>query len=301
MAYQGNLLDGLVIFCEVVRHGSFTKAASSSGHSTSYISKEINKLESRLGVRLMHRTTRSISLTPEGEVYHQQCLQIIADAQIAEQALTGHQAEPKGLLKISCPVSFGLSRLRPIMAKFMELYPQVTLDIDLNDRKVDIVGDGFDVVIRATLQLEDSSLISRRLMTTKAITLASPEYLKQHGTPQHPSDLQQHQILTYSNLKNPNLWSYLDKNGEEILVNVESRLTTNSPELELELCVGGQGIIRMPMFNLTDEIESGKLVPILTEYEKSEVNVYLVYASRKHMAAKVRVFIDFVLEHLGQV
>lgn len=301
MAFNGKLLDGMVIFAEVIKAGSFTKAADSSGHSTSYISKEINKLEERLGIRLMHRTTRTISLTPEGKLYYEQCQQIINDAQQAEFALSGRQLEPQGELKVSCPVSFGLSRLRPILSKFLEQYPQVTLNIDLNDRKVDVVGDGFDVVIRASMHLEDSSLICRRFMTSKAITVASPEYLEKFGKPNHPRELEQHKTLAYSNLKSPNSWIYMDCKGNEIIANVNSHVLTNSPELELELCTQGLGIMRMPVFNLGDEVETGKLVPLFEDCVEPEINVYLVYASRKHMSAKVRVFIDFVMSELGTI
>ncbi len=299
MAFNGKLLDGMVIFAEVIKAGSFTKAADSSGHSTSYISKEINKLEERLGVRLMHRTTRTISLTPEGKLYFEQCQQIINDAREAEFALSGRQLEPQGELKVSCPVSFGLSRIRPILSKFLETYPQVTLNMDLNDRKVDVVGDGFDVVIRASMKLEDSSLICRRFMTSKAVTVASPQYLEKYGKPKSPSELINHKTMSYSNLKAPNNWIYHNDAGEETVVTVNSEVITNSPELELELCLGGQGIMRMPVFNLGDEIETGRLVPLFEDYLEPEVSVYLVYASRKHMSAKVRAFIDFIMAELG--
>jgi len=301
MAFNGKLLDGMVIFNEVINAGSFTKAADTSGHSTSYISKEINKLEERLGIRLMNRTTRSISLTPEGKLYYEQCQQIINDAEQAEYALSGRQMEPQGQLKISCPSSFGLSRLRPIMAKFMAKYPQVSLNVDLSDRKVDVVADGFDVVIRATTQLDDSSLVCRRFMTSKGVTIASPEYLKEFGTPAHPSELIHHKTIAYSNLKQPNNWVYHSKDGEEVSVGLNSHVMTNSPELELELCRNGQGITRMPLFNLSDELETGRLVTLFDDFAPLKINVFLVYASRKHMSAKVRVFIDFVMAELGSL
>lgn len=299
MVTNSKLLDGMVVFAEVIAAGSFTLAAERTGHSTSYISKEINKLEDRLGVRLIHRTTRSIRLTLEGDIYYQEARQIIDNAQQALNALSGRQIEPQGELKISCPVSFGLSRVRPIIAKFMAKYPQITLNIDLNDKKVDVVADGFDVVIRATVQLQDSSLVCRRFMTAEALTLASPEYLAKYGTPLKPQDLEQHKTLTYSHLKHPNLWSYLDKERVEMQVNVASTVTTSSPELLLELCLAGQGICRLPTFNLTDEIESGQLIPLLNDFPMPEIGVYLMYASRQHMSAKIRVFIDFIMAELG--
>lgn len=300
MAFNSQLLDGMVIFSEVVNSGSFTQAANNSGHSTSYISKEVNKLEERLGVRLLHRTTRTLSLTPEGEVYFQQCQQIIEDAKQAENAVSGKQGEPKGTLKISCPVSFALSRLRPVLAKFTAQYPQINLDLDLNDRKVDMVAEGFDVLIRAAVQMEDSNLISRRIMRSYGVTIASPNYLKEHGVPSHPSELIHHKTITYSHLKQPNVWEFTDAHNQQHQVSLACNVTTNSPEMELALCLAGQGITRLPYFNLTNELETGELVELFTDYKKKEIDIFLIYPSRKHMSAKVRSFIDFVMDELGE-
>ncbi|OUS38603.1 LysR family transcriptional regulator ['Osedax' symbiont bacterium Rs2_46_30_T18] len=299
MAVNSTLLDGIVIFVEVINAGSFTKAADNIGHSTSYISKEINKLEERLGVRLMNRTTRSISLTPEGELYFQQCQQIINDAEQAETSVNHHQLEPKGTLKVSCPVSFGFSHLRPVFSKFLQSFPQINLELDMSGRKVDIVADGFDVVIRTAGQLEDSSLISRHLFSSYGVTVASPEYLSVHGHPEHPSELSQHQTISYSHMKAPNLWSYQTLKGENISVQLKSRVITNSPEMELEMALAGRGITRMPKFYLGAKLETGELLTLFDDYQKTPINVYLVYASRKHMSAKVRSFIDFVIDELG--
>lgn len=299
MALNSNLLDGLVTFVEIINAGSFTKAAEATGRSTSYISKEITKLEERLGIRLMNRTTRSISLTPEGEMYFQQCQQIINDAEQAEASVNQRQTEPKGTLKISCPVSFGFSHLRPLFAKFLMTYPMVDLELDMSGRKVDIVADGFDVVIRTAEQLEDSSLISRLLFSSYGVTVASPEYLSAHGHPHHPRELSQHQTITYSHMKSPNLWNYQTEQGEDINVQLKSRVITNSPEMELEMALAGRGITRMPKFYLGDKLKTGELVSLFNDYQKTPINVYLVYVSRKHMAAKVRSFIDFVVKELG--
>lgn len=298
MALNLKLLEGMVIFIEVMRAGSFTKAAENIGHSTSYISKEISKLEDRLGVRLIHRTTRSISLTPEGEMYLKQCQQITDDALEAEASVNQRQIEPKGLLKVSCPISFGLPHLKPTLAKFLSQYPQVNLDLSMTGREVDVVADGFDVVIKSALQLEDSSLISRLLIRSYGVTVASPAYLAKHGTPSHPSELTQHTTITYSYAKTPNIWSYPTEKEGVITVQLDSRVITNSPEMEIELALAGQGITRMPKFNLSDKLATGELVTLFDDYPKTAINVYLVYASKKHMSAKVRCFIDFVVKEL---
>lgn len=300
MAFNGKLLDGMVIFSQVINSGSFTRAADISGRSTSYISKEVNKLEERLGLRLLNRTTRSISLTPEGELYYQQCQQIIDNAEAAEALLAGHQIDPQGSLRISCPVSFGLSRVRPKLARFIAQYPKVNVELDLNDRKVDLISEGWDLLIRASSELEDSSLISRKLTTAKGVTIASPAYLKKHGTPQSPEELADHDTISYSNLKHPNVWRYRLGEGKAIDVNVKSRLISNSPEMELALCLAGQGITRLPSFNLNDELETGALVQLFPELPSIEIGVYLVYPSRKHMSSRVRHFIDFMITELGE-
>lgn len=300
MAFDSQLLDGMVIFVEVVNSGSFTQAALISGHSTSYISKEINKLESRLGVRLMQRTTRSLSLTPEGEVYFQQCQQIIDDAQQAHNILSGAQAQPKGTLRISCPTSFAMAKMQTLFSDFINLYPDVNLELDLNNRKVDMIADGFDVLIRASQQLDDSSLISRKIFNSEGVVVAAPCYLEKMGIPTNAEDLSQHQAITYSHLKQPDLWHFTNQQGQIESVKVNSRIKTNSSELEISLCVAGHGVMLMPRFNLNGEIERGELVELLTDYQRPKINVYVVYPSRKHMSAKVRSFIDFVSSELAE-
>lgn len=299
MAVNSKLLDGMVVFVHVVNAGSFTLAADMMGHSTSYISKEVNKMEERLGVRLLHRTTRSLSLTPEGEIYFQRCCQIIEDAEQAENTIIGKQGEPHGLLRISCPMAFGLSNLSPVLSVFTEKYPKIQLELDLNDRKVDLISDGFDIVIRATAHLEDSSLISRRVTQSEVLILASPGYLAKHGMPKHPYQLDRHKIISYSNLKQPNIWLFKDHNNEPIQVHVDSHVLTNHSSLAIDLGVAGQGIFRVPCFALKGELETGKLVEVFPDWPKQLIGVYMVYPSRKHMSAKVRSFIDFVMHELG--
>jgi DNA-binding transcriptional LysR family regulator len=296
---KSNLLDGIAIFVQVVQSKSFVNAAEKLNHSTSYISKEVSKLETRLGVRLLHRTTRTLSLTSEGEVYYQQCQQIIEDALHVENSISGRQQIPQGRLKLSCPVGIGVSRIRPILAEFLAKYPKITLDIDLNDHKVDLVADGFDIVIRAAVQLEDSSLISRRFMHSTSLTLASPAYLKKHGTPKHPDELVNHQMISYRNLKTPEVWQYTSKSGQKTQTHVTSRVSCNNSEMMISLCLAGQGIIRMPLFNLREEVEAGKLIPLFENLMPINIGVYLVYPSRKNMPAKLKCFIDFIVEKLG--
>lgn len=294
-----NVLEGVALFATLVKHGSFTRTAEATGHSKSYISKEINRLEQRLGVRLLHRTTRSLSLTPDGQVYHAQCLQTLDDMSAVTQALSGQQAVPSGKLKVGCPLGFGMSRLQPVLSAFSQKYPQVMLEVVLDDRRADIIQEGFDVMIRASTRLEDSSLIARRICSTDAVTVASPAYLAAAGTPQSPSELPQHRTLCYSNLQQPTLWHYTHLSGKEMSVRVQPAVLTNSSELELSLCLDGQGIVRLPRFYFGNELEDGRLVTLFPDYQQPPVDVFLIYPSRRHMSARVRCFIDFVMEKLG--
>ena len=296
LALDTKLFDGVVIFTQVVSSGSFTAAAELTGHSTSYISKEINKLEARLGVRLLNRTTRSLGLTPEGKLYFQQCQQLVQDAEQALGLVSQEQAMPKGTLRVSCPVALSLNYLQPVMSKYMALYPQVNLELDLNDRKVDVIQDGFDVVIRATHQLEESSLICRKIHRSQSYTVASHDYIAKHGKPEHPNELSHHRCICYSNLKAPTKWPFHDKDGKPFTVDVTPSLMCNSSAMELAMVLDGHGVCRLPAFTMQDALDSGALVTLFDDYTPLSVDVYVVYPSRKHLLPKVRRFIDLIAQ-----
>ncbi len=174
---NNQLFDGIALFVQVVKSGGFGAAAQAMGHSNSYVSKEIVKLENRLGVRLLNRTTRSISLTPEGKSYYQECLQLISDAEQAVAHITQSTVEPKGTLKISCPVWFGKHYLKDVFSAYLTRYPDVVIDLDMSDKAIDVIGDGYDLVIRASAKLDESSLICKRIYSSRICTVASPEYI----------------------------------------------------------------------------------------------------------------------------
>jgi len=232
----------------------------------------------------------------KSELYYKQCIAIVGDAQLAEDSINQQQQKPQGTLKISCSTSFGLSHLRELLTQFMQNYPDINLELDISDKMVDVVADGFDVVIRATNSLEDSSLISRKLISSYGVTVASPGYLKVHGRPQHPSELVNHQFIAYSNIKHPARLQFHSPQGESIDINVKNRMLTNSSAMEVELAVAGMGITSLPKFIVEEQLKTGQLVTLLDAYKHTEVNIYLVYASRQHMASKVRVFIDFMMQ-----
>ncbi|WP_037410317.1 LysR family transcriptional regulator [Shewanella fidelis] len=296
---MNTLFDGIVIFAQVVKSGGFSAAAESLGHSTSYVSKEINKLEARLGVRLLNRTTRSIGLTPEGEAYYQQCLQLISDAELAVGLITQDNVSPKGVLKLSCPVGFAQSHLQPIIDEYLKRYPNVSLELELSDKRTDVIADGYDLAIRASAHLEESSLICRKIYTSKAYTVASEEYISRHGKPHHPRELATHSGICYSNLKQPSRWEYVDQHGKPFFVDVRQKVLCNNGEMQLAMVLAGHGIARLPGFYMEQAIQDNRLVVLFENCPSHEIDVYVVYPSRKHLSPKVRAFIDLAAERLS--
>ncbi|KAE8177155.1 LysR family transcriptional regulator [Photobacterium carnosum] len=297
---NNKLFDGIVVFVQVIKSGGFGAAAEVLGHSNSYISKEINKLESRLGVRLLNRTTRSVALTPEGDVYYQECLQLVMDAEQALGLMSQNSLNPKGLLKISCPVWLGSQYLQQVFSEYLTLYPDMQLDIDLSDKTVDVVADGYDLVIRASATLAESSLICKRLFSCNIHTVASPEYLRQHGFPKHPSELQHHYCLCYSNLKHADRWQYTDAENKVFNVDVQQKLRCNNTPMTVAMAVDGMGICHVPTFYIESQLQRGELTILFPEFDKTLVNVYVVYPSRKHLSAKVRRFIDLLERRMSK-
>ncbi len=298
MTTNSQLFDGIYIFYQVVRCGSFTACANYTGHSTSYISKEINKLEQRLAVRLLNRTTRSISLTPEGEVFFEQSQLLIENAEHAQGLLTSKQDSPHGLLKISCPVDFGLNYLKPIIDEYLNSYPDVSLDLDLNDRHVDVIQEGIDIAIRATAALDDSSLISRKIFQSNSYTLASKQYIQRFGKPKQPQDLSKHACICYKNHKTPTKWQYITANNETLNVDVNKRILSNNAQMQLSLAQAGHGICVLPKFCLGKDFDDTQLVALFEDYQSPKIDVFAVYPSRKYVSAKVRCLIDLLVQHL---
>ncbi|PSW44368.1 LysR family transcriptional regulator [Photobacterium leiognathi] len=293
---NNQLFDGIALFVQVVKSGGFGAAAQAMGHSNSYVSKEIVKLENRLGVRLLNRTTRSISLTPEGKSYYQECLQLISDAEQAVAHITQSTVAPKGTLKISCPVWFGKHYLKDVFSAYLTRYPDVVIDLDMSDKAIDVIGDGYDLVIRASAKLDESSLICKRIYSSRICTVASPEYLAKHGRPIHPTELSSHHCFCYSNLKKSNVWDYMDKAGNQTSVDVHQRIRSNNTEMSLALVFNGDGIIRLPEFYIEQQIKTGELILLFEDYVFPMVDVYALYPTRKHLASKVRCFLDLIDE-----
>jgi len=288
--------DEMRAFMAVVDAGSFVRAAETLEVSKTAVSRLVGDLESRLGVRLLHRTTRRLSLTVEGETFHARCKELLARVQEAEAEVTSGAEEAVGLLRLNVPVSFGLLHLAPLWPVFMAQHPKVTLDVTLADRIVDLVKEGYDLAVRIA-RLPNSSLVSRKLASTRLVLCASPEYLRRHGTPAHPGEIARHAVFTYTLLAAGDHWSFEGPEGP-VGVTVTPRLRSNSGDTCCAAALQHQGIVLQPSFMVSSHLRSGALMEVMPEYRSPELGVYAVYASRKHLTPKVRVLIDFLAEAL---
>lgn len=292
---DSDVLDGMAVFAGVVNAGSFTAAAESMGHSTSFVSKTITRLEQRLGSRLLNRTTRTLSLTDTGRAYYERCNQIVIDADNAMRSISQLQEAPRGLLRVNAPTSFGSKYLLELMPQFMRLYPEVNMEIEFNDRLIDVVAEGFDVVIRVG-NIKDSNLVARKFTQSHGVVVASPGYLARKGAPSSAEELVDHDCIAYSLLPNPTTWDFI-KDGNRSRIDIRPRVLCNSAEIEVSMALQGVGITQLPLFTCEKEVECGDLVVVLSDYTPPQFDVYAVYPHRQFLTAKVRVFVDYLIEH----
>lgn len=290
-------LDDMVAFVRVVEARSFTAAAERMGLSKSVVSRRITDLENRLGARLLNRTTRSLSLTPAGQTFYERARAIVEDVEEAEQAVAELGREPRGLLRVNGPLSFGIRHLSPAVAAFLAAHPRVEIELDLTDRFVDMVEEGWDVAIRIG-RLRDSSLIARRLAPARRVTLAAPSYLERHGAPERPEDLARHECLVYTGTSSPNLWSYA-ADGAVRTVRVQGRLRSGSGEMLLDAASAGLGVALLPSFMASEAVRAGRLVPVLAGHELLDLAVSAVWPHHRHLSPKVRAFVDFLAGRFG--
>jgi len=281
------------VFAAVVDAGSFVGASDALEMSKAAVSRYVAELEARLGVRLLHRTTRKLSLTPEGEVFHARCRELLGNLDDAEAEITSRSGEASGLLRINVPFSFGLLHLAPLWAEFMAQHPRVTLDVTLADRVVDLVEEGFDLAVRIA-RLPNSSLVSRQITSTRLVLCASPAYLQAHGEPTHPSELAGHAVLAYSLFSMGDQWEFMAPEGTAS-VKVAPRLRTNSGDTCRVAALRHQGIVLQPSFLVGPDLLAGTLVEVMPAWRSVELGVYAVYPSRKFVSPKVRLMIDFLV------
>jgi DNA-binding transcriptional LysR family regulator len=287
-------LSSLRAFVKVVETSSFSEAGRRLRLSRSAVSKYVAELEQELGVQLLSRTTRRVTATENGQVYFERALAILADLDAADHAVSQLQATPRGLLRVNAPMSFGTMELGPAIASFMTQYPELQIQLTLSDEHVDPVQEGLDVTLRIA-DLESSSLIARRIMPIDRVVCASPAYLKQHGTPKHPSDLRNHDCLTYGYLSTGNQWKLTGKDGDH-WITPRWTLCANNAEVLRDAAAGDRGIALLPAFIATDALKSGRLQTFLADYQAPPLSLYAIYPPTRHLAVKVRLFIDHLVE-----
>lgn len=280
------------VFAAVIDAGSFVGAADALDMSKAAVSRYVSELEERLGARLMQRTTRRLSLTDEGEVFLARSRDILASIEESEEEISTRASSASGLLKVSVPVSFALKHLAPLWSDFLAAHPRLTLDVQLADRVVDLVDEGFDLALRIA-RLPDSSLVSRKIASTRLVLCASPAYLKRRGKPVHPHDLAAHEVIGYSLLAMKDQWQFDGPEGA-VTVKVTPRLWTNNGDTSVAAAVRGAGINLQPTFLIADELTDGRLVEILPEYRSIELGIYAIYPSRKFVLPKVRALVEFL-------
>lgn len=288
-------LSAMQVFVRVAELGSFSEAALALDQSKSTVSKNVAWLEEQLGVRLINRTTRRLSLTEAGLGYLDRCRQILIDVEEAETAISRESAAPRGRLKVAAPMSFGYLHLAPHLSRFQQMYPDILLDLTMNDRYVDLIDEGYDVAVRIG-GLADSSLIARRIVGSAVMTVASPEYLARRGVPETPEDLTHHECLIYRWPQPRDLWRYRRPDGSTAEVRVRGTLHANNGDALAAAAAGGMGLVLMPAFLVMSYLQSGALVPVLRNYGLASADIHAVYPHNRHLSAKVRVFVDFLVD-----
>jgi DNA-binding transcriptional LysR family regulator len=283
------------IFVQAVDAGSFSAASRSLNTSVASVTRYVAHLEEHLGIRLMQRSSRKLSLTEGGNAYYARCRQILEDLADADSQVGAAAMQPKGVIKLSVPVSFGIHHLAPRWPEFLSRYPDVSLDLSITDRFADLLEDGFDAAIRVG-RLTDSSLVARKLAPARMVVCAAPTYLARRSAPVEVADLAEHHCLPYTYMSPADEWA-LQRQGEVQKVRIKGRVNANNGDTLRAAALAGQGIVALPAFLVGPDLAAGRLVEVLPGWEMQELGVYAVYPSRRHMSAKLRVLLDF----LGQV
>jgi len=290
-------MTSMATFVKVVESGGFSAAARTLSMSPSMVTAHVQSLEERLGVRLLNRSTRRVSLTEVGHAYYERCLQILAEADDADQIAQALQSTPRGTLRLNTSIAIP-PLLAPVVAEFVALYPEVSVNLTMSDRMIDLVEEGFDLAVR-NMSVPDSSLVVRRVATYRFVVCGAPGYLAARGIPGQPADLSQHNCLVYSHSAWGNEWRFAGPDGEQSVA-VEGNLQANSDNALRLAAVHGQGLALAPSFLLIEEIKSGRLVPVLTEFLQTEHAINAIYPHRHHLSAKVRSFIDLLVKHFHE-
>lgn len=291
-------LDGIKTVVAVVETGSFTAASERLGMSKALVSKYVGEVEDALGVRLLNRSTRRLALTEAGQRYYNQALPLLEEFAEMVDSVTGEQSSPRGLLRVSVPVTFGEMSLAPLIPKFLHQYPDIGLDLQLSDKMIDMLEEGIDVVIRIG-GVDDSSLIARQIQTLPLILCASPTYINQHGRPESPEEVGQHQCIIDSNFRVGKHWPIISPQGLTTSIEVTSRIAANSPRAVKEIALASGGVGMIPRFIVQDALDDGSLEEILPDHQTLEFGLFAIYPHRRYLSRKVRCFIDFLVDEFS--
>ncbi len=294
-----NHFEDMQVFVRIVEAGSITQAANQLNTVKSAVSHRLSRLETRLGLQLLTRTTRSQTLTDAGRTYYQACLRILDDVTELEAQLKQDNTALAGRIKLAAPLSFGLNHLNCAIRQFNELHPEVIFDIDFNDRQVDLVNEGFDLAIRIA-RLDDSNLVAKKITHTHIVLCASPAYLAKHGTPKHPIDLKNgHVRLKYSS--SPDNWVFQVEHNKQLKVKVPDVLICNNGDFMRDAAIDGMGLMMVPDFVCYKAIKTGQLVPLLCDYRAGHVlNAYAIYPQNRHVSVRVSKLINYLSAYFGE-
>lgn len=290
-----NKLEEMIAFVQAVEHRGFSAAARELQLSPSAVSKQISRLEDRLGARLFHRTTRQLNLTQEGRAFYERCVAVLDEIQQAEQAVSELHGQVRGVLRVVAIAAFARAHLLPLFPDFMGRYPELKLELRLSERSVDLIDAGADVALQLSEMIDDESLVAKKLFTNRRLVCAAPAYLDRYGTPQNPEDLLDHNCLTHSSFVHFNDWEFEGPNGTKVL-HVSGNFEANSAMALYEAVLAGVGVARLATFLVGRDLSTGRLVPLLTDYVHEKSSLLVVYPHRRHLSTKVRAFVDFLSE-----
>ena len=290
--------QAITAFSRVIEAGSFARAAERLDISVSAVSRQVADLEAHLGARLLNRTTRRLSLTESGTAFYERCVQLLADLVEAEEAVSASAVVPRGTLRMTSSISFGVGYLAPAIFEFRRQHPQLRFDIELSDRAVDLVDEGIDLAIRIG-EIGSQALIGRKIGVAQLMCCAAPDYLERHARPLIPGDLAAHPCLTYAYSSIGNLWRFTDSRGVVHDVRVAGPVHANNGAMLAALAIAGVGVSLDPEFIVADALRVGRLVALLPGFTPPEISIYAAYPSRRHLSAKVRSFVDFLVAHFA--
>jgi DNA-binding transcriptional LysR family regulator len=293
--------DNMRVFAKVVESGSFTGAAARLGISASMVSQHVKELEERLAARLLNRTTRKVSVTEVGRAYYERCSRLLADLEEIEHAVSDMHAAPRGELRINAVPSFGILHLAPAIADFTARFPAISVELTLSERPVDLIAEGLDVAVRIE-EMPDSSLIARQLAPCRMVVCGAPRYFERHGMPRTPADLAAHNCLTPAGNVLPyyRAWHLTAADGTALNISAVGNLRSNSGAVLKVAALAGHGLVCLPTYFVGEALQSGRLVTVLDDYMAPPLTLRALYPHNRHLSAKVRAFVDFLVARFGQ-